>query len=105
MELAEGMPINQCCVQYRASLTERIKLLIDVCDAIQHAHQRGIIHRDIKPNNLIASKTDAGYQVKVIDFGIAKGMSAQAPSIPTPRSMESFLDTSLHEPRANAVRP
>jgi serine/threonine protein kinase/tetratricopeptide (TPR) repeat protein len=73
MELVRGVPINAWCRDQRATLTQRLELFLDVCQAIQHAHQKGIIHRDIKPSNILVARDDEGQPtVKVIDFGVAK---------------------------------
>jgi len=72
MELVPGIPITDFCDQKRLSICERLKLFLDVCQAVQHAHQKGIIHRDIKPSNVMVSLHDGTPVVKVIDFGIAK---------------------------------
>ena len=73
MELIRGIKITEYCDQNSLSLEERLKLFIQVCNAIQHAHQKGIIHRDIKPSNILVTTTVEGMALPVvIDFGIAK---------------------------------
>jgi eukaryotic-like serine/threonine-protein kinase len=72
MELVKGVPITEFCDKNRLPPQERLKLFIDVCHAIQHAHHKGIIHRDIKPNNVLVTLHDGVPVVKVIDFGVAK---------------------------------
>ncbi len=72
MELVKGMPITQFCDDHKLDTRERLQLFLQVCQAVQHAHQKGIIHRDIKPSNVIVSSYDGKPVVKVIDFGIAK---------------------------------
>ncbi len=72
MELVQGVPISEFCDKARLSAKERLKLFILVCQAIQHAHQKGIIHRDIKPSNVMVTLHDSVPVPKVIDFGIAK---------------------------------
>ena len=74
MEWVEGQPIDQFCDQYQLSVHERLVLACRLCDAIEHAHQRGVLHRDIKPGNVIASKMGNRTKLKVIDFGIAKAI-------------------------------
>lgn len=72
MDFVPGLPITQYCDKNRLSIKERLKLFISVCNAVQHAHQKGIIHRDIKPSNIIVTQHDGKPVPKVIDFGIAK---------------------------------
>jgi hypothetical protein len=72
MELVKGVPINGYCDKNQLSLKERLELFIPVGQAIQHAHQKGIIHRDIKPSNILVTLHDGVPMPKVIDFGIAK---------------------------------
>ncbi len=72
MELVEGVPITSYCDEHRLTPRERVHLLIPVCQAIQHAHQKGLIHRDIKPSNVLVTVYDGKPVPKVIDFGIAK---------------------------------
>lgn len=75
MELVRGVPITSNCEENRLSPRERIELMIPVCQAIQHAHQKGIIHRDIKPGNVLVTLLDGKAVPKIIDFGIAKAIS------------------------------
>ncbi len=72
MELMNGIPITQYCDENNVGLQDRLKLFMQVCAAVQHAHQKGIIHRDIKPNNVLVGNIDQQPVPKVIDFGIAK---------------------------------
>ncbi|HOB97890.1 MAG TPA: serine/threonine-protein kinase [Verrucomicrobiota bacterium] len=78
MELVRGLPITEYCDQAKLSTRERIELFIRVCHAIQHAHQKGIIHRDVKPSNILVTLHDGVPVPKVIDFGIAKAISPMA---------------------------
>jgi serine/threonine protein kinase/formylglycine-generating enzyme required for sulfatase activity len=72
MELVKGVPITDYCDEFNFTPRERLELLIPVCEAIQHAHQKGIIHRDIKPSNVLITLQDGRPTPKVIDFGVAK---------------------------------
>jgi serine/threonine protein kinase/WD40 repeat protein len=76
MELVKGVPITKYCDQNRLSPRERLRLFLAVCQAVQHAHQKGVIHRDIKPSNVLVALCDGQPVVKVIDFGIAKAAGA-----------------------------
>lgn len=72
MDLVKGLPITQYCDEKQLSLRARLELLIPVCQAVQHAHQKGLIHRDIKPSNVLVAEYDDEAIPKVIDFGVAK---------------------------------
>jgi eukaryotic-like serine/threonine-protein kinase len=73
MELVRGIKITEYCDQQELTTEERLKLFVQVCQAIQHAHQKGIIHRDIKPSNILVTRNLEGATLPVvIDFGIAK---------------------------------
>ncbi len=74
MELVRGVPITRFCDENQITTGERLRLFIPVCEAIQHAHQKGVIHRDIKPGNVLITMHDDRAVPKVIDFGIAKAI-------------------------------
>ena len=75
MELVRGVPITEYCDQSHLDPRQRLNLFVTVCQAVQHAHQKGVIHRDIKPNNVMITSHDGQPVVKVIDFGIAKAIN------------------------------
>ncbi len=77
MELVRGIPITNYCDQARFSPFQRLELMVSVCNAVQHAHQKGIIHRDIKPSNVLVTEFDGKPVPKIIDFGIAKAIDAK----------------------------
>ncbi len=72
MELVKGLPITDYCDKCKLTPRQRLDLFVPVCQAIQHAHQKGIIHRDIKPSNVLVAMYDDRPVPKVIDFGVAK---------------------------------
>ena len=74
MELVRGIPITDYCDQHQLPTRERLQLFIKVCQAVQHAHQKGVIHRDIKPSNVLVTEHDGEPVPKVIDFGVAKAL-------------------------------
>jgi WD40 repeat protein/serine/threonine protein kinase len=77
MELVRGTKITEYCDENNLPTAQRLDLFIQICQAIQHAHQKGIIHRDIKPSNILVTINDAVPVPKVIDFGIAKATTGQ----------------------------
>jgi serine/threonine protein kinase/tetratricopeptide (TPR) repeat protein len=72
MELVQGVPITEYCDKHKLRTRERLELFMAVCEAVQHAHQKGVIHRDLKPSNVIVSVQENKPVPKIIDFGIAK---------------------------------
>lgn len=74
MELVDGEPITRFCERWRASIVDRVQLMIQVCSAVQHAHMKGILHRDLKPSNILISLIDGKPLPKIIDFGVAKAL-------------------------------
>ena len=72
MEYVPGLPITEYCDKHRLSVTERLELFMQVCDGVQHAHQKAIIHRDLKPSNVLVVEQEGRAVPKIIDFGLAK---------------------------------
>ena len=94
MELVKGVPITEYCDTHKLGFRERLELFIPVCQAVQHAHQKAILHRDLKPSNILVTEVDGKPVPKVIDFGIAKALSA---------SQEEILQASLALTQAGMV--
>jgi serine/threonine protein kinase len=80
MELVLGEPITRYCDDRRLPVRRRLELFVRVCQAIEHAHQKGVIHRDIKPSNVLVIDQDGRARPKVIDFGIAKATAPRQPN-------------------------
>src|SRR5207237_6136629 len=93
MELVRGLKITDYCDEARLSTRARLELFIKVCQAIQHAHQKGIIHRDIKPSNILVSANDGVPVPKVIDFGIAKATEGRLTDKTLFTQFEAFIGT------------
>jgi len=77
MEYVAGIPITDYCDQHRLSTKERLELFTQVCEGVQHAHQKAIIHRDLKPSNIQVAELDGKAAPKIIDFGVAKALTQQ----------------------------
>lgn len=75
MEYVPGLPITEYCDKHRLTMKERLELFMQVCDGVQHAHQKAIIHRDLKPSNVLVAEQNDKAIPKIIDFGLAKAMA------------------------------
>jgi tetratricopeptide (TPR) repeat protein len=93
MELVRGIRITEYCDQNNLTTRQRLELFIKVCQAIQHAHQKGIIHRDIKPSNILVTLHDGVPVPKVIDFGIAKATEGRLTDFTVYTQLHQFIGT------------
>ncbi|MEM7582024.1 MAG: serine/threonine-protein kinase [Acidobacteriota bacterium] len=93
MEYVPGMPLLDYCDQQRLDLRQRLGLFIDVCQAVQHAHQKGVIHRDLKPSNVLIHEEDGRPVPKVIDFGVAKAMTQPLSDLTVHTRLGGFIGT------------
>ena len=74
MEYVPGRPINEYCDERGLGVRHRLEVFLDVCDAVEHAHRKGVLHRDIKNSNVLVTERDGQPVPKVIDFGVAKAL-------------------------------
>ena len=77
MELVSGDPITLFCDDQRLTITQRLSIFRELCNAIQHAHQKGLIHRDLKPSNILVNRRGDEFLSKVIDFGVSKAIDGR----------------------------
>ena len=78
MPLVHGDPINIACERTLAGVRERIELMLQVVDGVAHAHRRGILHRDLKPGNILAEEVEGGWRIRIIDWGLARALDGAA---------------------------
>ena len=103
MELVRGVKLTDFCDAERLPTEERLRLFIQVCHAIQHAHQKGVIHRDIKPTNILVPVNDGVPVPKVIDFGIAKATQGRLTDQTLFTAFEQFIGTPAYMSPEQAV--
>ena len=77
MELVRGLRVDEFCDQNRLDVRGRVSLFIKICDAVQHAHLKGVVHRDLKPGNVLVSGEGIAASPTIIDFGVAKATGMQ----------------------------
>jgi serine/threonine protein kinase len=96
MELVQGVPITDYSDECNLTTRERLELFITVCQAVQHAHQKGIIHRDIKPSNVLVAMQDGKPIPKIIDFGVAKAINQQLTEHTLATGYQQIVGTPLY---------
>jgi serine/threonine protein kinase len=104
MEWVPGIKITDYCDQNKLTTAQRVALFIQVCQAIQHAHQKGIIHRDIKPSNVLVGDNDGSPLPRVIDFGIAKATHGRLTDQTVFTAFEQFIGTPAYMSPEQAER-
>jgi serine/threonine protein kinase/WD40 repeat protein len=93
MELVRGIPIIEHCDRAQLSVRDRLELFVKLCNAIQHAHQKGIVHRDIKPSNILITLHDSVPVPRIIDFGIAKATQQELTEMTVYTQLNQFIGT------------
>jgi non-specific serine/threonine protein kinase/serine/threonine-protein kinase len=93
MEYVRGEPITQFADREKLDITQRLEVFCQVCEAVQHAHNKGVIHRDIKPSNVLVSVVGKQRVAKVIDFGIAKAAAPAMQSGPAMTEQGQLMGT------------
>jgi serine/threonine protein kinase/WD40 repeat protein len=93
MELVRGIKITEFCDRNRLTTPQRLDLFVKVCQAVQHAHQKGVIHRDLKPSNILVTVNDGAAVPKIIDFGIAKATEGRLTDLTVYTELNQFIGT------------
>jgi eukaryotic-like serine/threonine-protein kinase len=93
MEYVAGIPITDYCDKHKLTTRQRMELFIQVCEGVQHAHQKAIIHRDLKPSNILVSEVDGKPMPRIIDFGLAKATSQRLTDGSVYTRVGTFLGT------------
>lgn len=93
MDLVVGHHITRHCDELRRTVRARLEMLVQVCEAVAHAHSKGVIHRDIKPGNVLVSTRDGRAHAMVIDFGVAKAMHARLTDKTLATAFHGFIGT------------
>jgi non-specific serine/threonine protein kinase/serine/threonine-protein kinase len=94
MEFVRGVPVTEYCDKHRLTTRERLRLFIQLCEGVQHAHQKAVIHRDLKPTNILITEVDDKPLPKIIDFGVAKATSQRL----TDKTMHTYLGQMIGTP-------
>jgi serine/threonine protein kinase len=93
MEYVDGLPLTDYCDQKKLKVKERLRLFLQVCEGVQHAHQKAIIHRDLKPSNILVTEVDGKAAPRIIDFGLAKFIASTLPGETMFTQVGAFLGT------------
>ncbi|MBS0194116.1 MAG: serine/threonine protein kinase [Proteobacteria bacterium] len=103
MEFVDGVPISDYCASAKLPVDAVLQLFAQVCAAVQHAHTKGVIHRDLKPGNMLVGSHDGAPFAKVIDFGIAKATSSDGDERTSATRMHQVIGTPLYMSPEQAI--
>jgi serine/threonine protein kinase len=109
MEYVPGLPITDYCDQKKLNIRERLELFIQVCEGVQHAHQKSIMHRDLKPANVLVVEVDGKPMPRIIDFGLAKAaipygfVDDTVTVVGTPLGTPAYMSPEQADPRVRDV--
>ena len=104
MELVNGVTLTQYCDDNNLTTRQRLELFVSICHAVQHAHQKGIIHRDVKPSNILVTLHDGVPVPKIIDFGIAKAINQELTTTTIATDLGHMIGTPLYMSPEQAER-
>jgi len=104
MEYVAGVPLTDHCDRERLAVRERLELFAQVCEGVQHAHQKAIIHRDLKPSNVLVTVVDGKPLPKIIDFGIAKAVDKRLVDSALSTEMGALVGTPEYMSRSRPTR-
>ena len=93
MEYVDGLPITDYCDEKKLNIRDRLKLFMQVCEGVQHAHQKAVIHRDLKPSNTLVVEVGGKPMPRIIDFGLAKAITPLVPGETLFTQVGAFLGT------------
>jgi serine/threonine protein kinase/Tfp pilus assembly protein PilF len=106
MELVQGVPLTDYCDECRLTTRERLGLFVTICQAVQHAHQKGVIHRDLKPTNILVTMEQGRPAPKIIDFGVAKALNQRLTDRTFATGFTEMIGTPLYmSPEQAELRP
>ena len=102
MEYVDGVPITTYCDEHRLEIDERLRLFVPVCEGIHHAHQKGIVHRDVTPRNILVREENGHAMPKIIDFGIAKSLTQRLTDVTLFTQRQLLIGTPAYMPPEQA---
>ena len=106
MDYVEGQAVDQFCINQHISIEDRLHIFLQICSAVQYAHENLVLHRDIKPSNILVDRSDTGFRVKLLDFGIAKLLDTSVEDeAPITRAGQQLLTPEFASPEQLKFEP